>query len=94
MASGTQNIPLYTPQTITGSDMNTIYNSAPYENMTLIDCRGTGNVPDGVTNHWFGFQWKNSSGMYGFQVAFSFNNDKIYKRHAQNASTLSAWVAV
>ena len=74
--------------------MDTIWNNAPYDNMSLIDCDGTGNVPTQTANHFFGFQWKNSSNKYGFQIAFSFDNDKMYKRHAVNSTTLSAWAEI
>lgn len=75
---------------IKGLDMNVIYQTAPIGTMSMFDCSGNDNTPS-VSNRWFGFQWKNPSGVYGFQIAFSFNNDKIYKRFAFNSSTLSSW---
>lgn len=78
---------------ITGTDMDAIYQSAPSGTMSIIDCRGIGNTPTNIANRWFGFQWKNASSLYGFQVAFSFDDDKIYKRRASNSTTLSSWSA-
>lgn len=78
---------------ITGTDMDAIYQSAPSDTMSIIDCRGIENAPTNA-NRWFGFQWKNASSLYGFQVAFNFDDDKIYKRYARYSTTLSSWRAI
>lgn len=57
----------------------------------LADVQGT----DGATAHnrWIVMGFVNASGLYGFQMAMSFDN-KLYKRYKNNSSSWGEWVTI
>lgn len=42
-------------------------------------------------NNWYGFLFKNPTGKYGWQIAFSFSNNAFFRRQWINSSTPSEW---
>lgn len=52
----------------------------------------TSNADSPITaaNRWFGQMWKNHTGKYGWQVAWSFNGT-IYKRERNNSDAWTDW---
>ena len=52
----------------------------------------TSNADSPITaaNRWFGQMWKNDTGKYGWQVAWSFNGT-IYKRERNNSDAWTDW---
>lgn len=58
----------------------------------FIDITGNTDSPITTANRWFGQIWKNDTGKYGWQVAWSFNGT-IYKRERNNSDAWTDWGA-
>ena len=56
----------------------------------FIDITGNTDSPTTTANRWFGQMWKNDTGKYGWQVAWSFNGT-IYKRERNNSDVWTDW---
>lgn len=56
----------------------------------FIDITGNTDSPTTTANRWFGQMWKNDTGKYGWQVAWSFNGT-IYKRERNNSDAWTDW---
>lgn len=56
----------------------------------FIDITSNTDPPTTTANRWFGQMWKNDTGKYGWQVAWSFNGT-IYKRERNNSDAWTDW---
>lgn len=56
----------------------------------FIDITSNTDPPTTAANRWFGQMWKNDTGKYGWQVAWSFNGT-IYKRERNNSDAWTDW---
>ena len=66
------------------------WNKAEAEYTYFIDITSNTDSPTTTANRWFGQMWKNDTGKYGWQVAWSFNGT-IYKRERNNSDAWTDW---
>lgn len=56
----------------------------------FVDITGNTDAPTATANRWFGQMWKNDTGRYGWQIAWSFDGS-IYKRERNNSAAWTDW---
>lgn len=68
------------------------WNQADSKYMYFIDVSSSTDAPSSA-NHWFGQMWKNDSGLYGWQIVWSFSGS-IYKRQRYGSNAWSSWTSI
>lgn len=75
---------------LTANTFADAWNKAEAGYTYFIDITSNTDPPTTTANRWFGQMWKNDTGKYGWQVAWSFNGT-IYKRERNNSDAWTDW---
>ena len=75
---------------LTANTFADAWNKAEAGYTYFIDITSNTDSPTTTANRWFGQMWKNDTGKYGWQVAWSFNGT-IYKRERNNSDAWTDW---